>query len=142
MSAADRRTPSPAKRRDGFVIIAVLMLLVALGALAAGMFLETSLTTLGARSAAQAAQARPLARAGLVLAIEEVTTTPPAGDGPIELGPWEPLGEGVSGLLRVELGSEPRAYRVSIHARVGRTSAHAEAVLVLEPEFEVLEWRE
>lgn len=134
--------PTVAKRQDGFVIVAVLLLLVALGALAAGMFLETSLTTLGARSAAQAAAARPLARAGLVFALQEISSTPPAAEGTLDLGPWDPLGEGVTARLAVEEGSEPVAYRVSVQAQVGRASASAEAVLVLEPELEVLEWRE
>ncbi len=124
------------------MIVAVLMLLVALGALAAGMFLETGLATLGARSASQAAVARPLARAGLIVALDELRAAQTIESSLLELGPWERLGEGVTGRLTVEEGSDPVAYRAAAEAVVGKAVARAEAVFVTEPAFEIIEWRD
>lgn len=136
-SAQRRRRPE-----EGFVIVAVLLLLVALGALAAGMFLETGLTTLAARSSAQAAVARSAAHAGLVLALDEVRASAGPGTVPRALGPWSGLGQGVTARLTEVPGSEPQAFRVDVTAEEGRATTRAYAVFVMQPELEVLEWSE
>lgn len=141
-SRPSRPRPRGHGREEGFVIVAVLMLLVALGALAAGMFLETSLTTLAARSAAQAAIARSAAHAGLVLALAEAGGPSGPGAAPRSLGPWPGLGEGVTGWLSVVPGTEPPAYRVDVTAVEGRSTADAYVVFVVEPGLAVLAWRE
>ncbi len=125
----------------GVVLVAVLLLLLAAGAIAFAMSLEAGLATLGARAATGAAQARPAARAGLVLAVRELVE---AGGGlgplPAVLGPWEAVAATVR--VEVEVGAGPAVYRLSARAEAGRAVAEARAVLVLEPAPEVLEWRE
>lgn len=131
-----------ASRPDsGFVIVAVLLLMVALGALAVGMSLEAGLTTLGARSAQSSAVARSAAHAGLVMALHEITGSG-AEPAARAVGPWPQLGPDVMGELSLEAGAEPPAYRIVVTASAARTAAQASAVFVLAPTFEILEWRE
>ncbi len=128
-----------AREERGFVIVAVLLLLVALGALAVGMSLETGLATLGARSATEAAVARSKAHAGSLLALSEFRS---AASVPSEVGPWAQLGGQVTGEVMPEAGSDPAAHRLVVTARVGRSVATTHVVFALTPSFEVLQWRE
>lgn len=133
----------PGGRAGGFVLVAVLLLLTAVGLIAVAMSLEAGLATLGARAAAGASAARPAARAALVLALDEVVTAAAAGLEPPEtFGPWTLGAAGAGARSAFVGGAEETVYELTAVATVGRARAEATAVVTLTPEPRVLEWRE
>ncbi len=135
-----RRAPTPAPV-GGFVLVAVLLVLLAVGVVAVAMSLEAGLSTLAARSASGAAVARSAARAALVLGLDEAQSIGSSGALPAELGPWEEEGVEATVVLTRDPGTDPPVYRLAAVAAAGRSRAEAGAVLVLEPEPRVLEWK-
>ena len=134
--------PVPARdRRGGFVLVAVLLVLLVVGVVAVAASLEAGLVTLGARSAAGAAVARSAARAALVLALDEVMASAGTDTLPTEFGPWDDAGVAAVARLAEVAGTEPPAYRLTATAAHGRSRAEGSAVIVLEPEPLVIEWR-
>lgn len=127
--------------RAGFVLVGVLLLLLAVGLVATGMSLEAGLATLGARSAAGAAEARTAARAALTLAVYEALALPP-GEAPETFGPWPSAGLPAIVNVATVSGSDPPAMRLRAVAEAGRSRAEASAVITLEPSPRVLEWRD
>jgi len=130
-------------RSAGFVLVGVLLVLLAIGVIAAAMSLEAGLATLGARSAAGSAAARPAARAALVLALDEALASAEAGaQPPPAYGPWAELGAEASAALAPVPGTSPVVYRLTATAVAGRSRAEASAAFAIEPAPRVLEWRE
>jgi hypothetical protein len=128
--------------RAGFVLVGVLLLLLAVGLVATGMSLEAGLATLGARSAAGAAEARTAARAALTLAVYEALALPPGEAPPEMFGPWPSAGLPAIVNVATVSGSDPPAMRLRAVAEAGRSRAEASAVITLEPSPRVLEWRD
>src|SRR5690606_28449566 len=103
----------PGGRAGGFVLVAVLLLLTAVGLIAVAMSLEAGLATLGARAAAGASAARPAARAALVLALDEVVTAAAAGLEPPEtFGPWTLGAAGAGARSALVGGAEETVYEL------------------------------